>query len=251
MEMEGREQSLRKRVRQQMLDLMEKMDFSFSTRLLSENQMAAKFQVSRSTIRAVLTELETEGKVIRRHGSGTYVNPPALHVTSTLYPRVNMMDLIRKNGYEPGKKVLGFRNIQAEERGSYLNLFPFDQITEVRTIYCAGARPCMYCIDCVDAKRFDGVNWWEYERYPNSIYQFIRMQVDIELVWDIIKVQAAHSSQMPALKKCFSVPDGVIKPLVHLEITNFDKSNQPSLWGNIYVDTDLVCLNIVRDLTGL
>lgn len=35
MEMEGREQSLRKRVRQQMLDLMEKMDFSFSTRLLS------------------------------------------------------------------------------------------------------------------------------------------------------------------------------------------------------------------------
>ena len=62
MEMEGREQSLRKRVRQQMLDLMEKMDFSFSTRLLSENQMAAKFQVSRSTIRAVLTELEAEGK---------------------------------------------------------------------------------------------------------------------------------------------------------------------------------------------
>lgn len=43
----------------------------------------------------------------------------------------------------------------------------------------------------------------------------------------------------------------MIKPLVHLEITNFDKSNQPSLWGNIYVDTDLVCLNIVRDLTGL
>ena len=80
MEMEEKERSLRDRVRQQLLELISHMDFEYSTRLLSENQLAAKFQVSRSTIRAVLSELETEGKVIRRHGSGTYVNPPALDV---------------------------------------------------------------------------------------------------------------------------------------------------------------------------
>lgn len=38
------------------------MDFSVSTKLPSENWLAAKFDVSRSTIRAVLAELETEGK---------------------------------------------------------------------------------------------------------------------------------------------------------------------------------------------
>lgn len=249
--MELGEDSLRKRVRKQILELIGHMDFTYSTRLLSENQMAAKFQVSRSTIRAVLTELEAEGKVIRRHGSGTYVNPPAMNVTSTLYPRVNMYDLIRKNGFEPGMKVLRFRDMPAGERGPKLNLFPFDQITEVRSVYSADGRPCMYCIDCVEARRFTEVDWREFDRYPDSLYQFLRMKAGVDLVWDIIKVQAAHSGQMPELQECFSVPEGAVKAVVRLEITNFDKWNQPTLLGNIYVDSELVCLNIVRDLTEL
>lgn len=181
MEMEEKERSLRDRVRQQLLELISHMDFEYSTRLLSENQLAAKFQVSRSTIRAVLSELETEGKVIRRHGSGTYVNPPALDVETTIYPRVNMYDLIRKNGYEPGLKVLSFQDVPAGERGPKLNLFPFDRVTEVRSIYYANERPCMYCIDCVDARRFAGMDWKDHEKFAGSIYDYIRQATGVRL----------------------------------------------------------------------
>lgn len=251
MEMEEKERSLRDRVQQQLLELISHMDFEYSTRLLSENQLAAKFQVSRSTIRAVLSELETEGKVIRRHGSGTYVNPPALDVETTIYPRVNMYDLIRKNGYEPGLKVLSFQDVPAGERGPKLNLFPFDRVTEVRSIYYANERPCMYCIDCVDARRFAGMDWKDHEKFAGSIYDYIRQATGVEITWDIINIQAAHSGQMPELRECFSIPEGQIKPVVRLEITNFDKQNQPSLLGNIYIDTDQIRLNIVRDLTKM
>lgn len=247
--MEGKERHLRDRVRRQLLELIGRMDFEYSTRLLSENQLAAKFQVSRSTIRAVLSELETEGKVIRRHGSGTYVNPPALDVETTIYPQVNMYDLIRKNGYRPELKVLSFQDIPAGERGYKLNLFPFDRITEIRTVYYADGRPCMYCVDCVDARRFSGVNWKEHENFDGSVYDYIRQAAGIDIIWDIINIQSAHSGQVQELQECFSIPEGQIKSVVRLEITNFDKQNQPSLLGNIYIDTDQIRLNIVRDLT--
>lgn len=72
------------------------MDFSVSTKLPSENWLAAKFDVSRSTIRAVLAELETEGKILRRQGSGTYINTRAFLLGTTLYPRIEMRNIIEK-----------------------------------------------------------------------------------------------------------------------------------------------------------
>ncbi|MEG2176169.1 MAG: GntR family transcriptional regulator [Oscillibacter sp.] len=251
MENDALDHNLRGRVRQQLLELIGRMDFEYSTRLLSENQLAAKFQVSRSTIRAVLAALESEGKIIRRHGSGTYVNPPALGVETTLYPRVNMYDLILKNGYRPTMDVLFQQDLPAEDRGHKLNLFPFDRVTEVHSIYRGDGKPCMYCIDTVDARRFSGVDWKEHEKMPGSIYDYIRMAAHVDITWDIINIRAADSDQLPVLRECFSVPEGTVKSVVLLEITNFDSANQPALLGNIYIDTDLIRLNIVRDLTKL
>lgn len=249
--MEQNGQSLRDRVRQQILELIRHMDFEYSTRLLSENHLAAKFQVSRSTIRAVLAELETEGKIIRRHGSGTYVNPQALDVMSTIYPSVNVYDMIRKNGYVPSQNVLSFQDVPADQYGTALNLPPFHRITEVHTVYSADGRPCMYCIDRVDASRFLNTNWKLIEQFQGSIYDFIRREANVDIAWDIINIRASDTDQLPVLRSCFSVPAGQVKPVVRLEITNFDSQNQPALLGNIYVDTDLIRLNIVRDLTKL
>lgn len=64
--------SLREQV-QQIPDLIQRMDLNYSTRLLSGGQMAAKSQVSRSTVRAVLSDLEIAGKVIHKQGSGKRV----------------------------------------------------------------------------------------------------------------------------------------------------------------------------------
>ena len=250
-ELDPKVKNLRARVRAQVLELIGRMDFEFSTRLLSENQLAAKFQVSRSTIRAVLTELEVEGKVIRRHGSGTYVNPPALGVETTIYPRVNMHDLIVKNGFEPFLKILEVREVPAGDRGPKLNIFPFDRVFEVHSTYLADGKPCMYCVDCTDTRTFSTMDWHEYQKVQGSIYDYIRKTAGIDITWDIISIRASDSDQVPALRECFSLPQGAVKSVDHLEITNFDNTNRPVLLGNIYVDTDLIHLNIVRDLSKL
>lgn len=72
MERPGMKISLREQV-QQIPDLIQRMDLNYSPRLLWKGQMAAKSQVSRSTVRAVLSDLEIAGKVIRKQGSGKRV----------------------------------------------------------------------------------------------------------------------------------------------------------------------------------
>ena len=48
--------------------------YSHGDRLLPERELAASFQAARNTIRSALHQLEEEGLVVRRIGSGTFVN---------------------------------------------------------------------------------------------------------------------------------------------------------------------------------
>ena len=53
------------------------------------------------------------------------------------------------------------------------------------------------------------------------------------------------------LMEYFPVPSGKVRPFVLLEITNYDDGNTPVLYGCIYVDTERIRLNIVRDIGQL
>jgi len=48
--------------------------FKYGEKLISENQLCEKFNVSRQTARQAISTLEQDGLVTRRRGSGTYIN---------------------------------------------------------------------------------------------------------------------------------------------------------------------------------
>ncbi|WP_103663147.1 GntR family transcriptional regulator [Microbacterium sp. CJ77] len=52
-------------------------------RLLSEQELASMYGVSRMTVRQALGQLESRGLVVRRHGSGTFVATPSHMVRET------------------------------------------------------------------------------------------------------------------------------------------------------------------------
>jgi DNA-binding transcriptional MocR family regulator len=57
----------------QLLDEIMAGRFSAGDRLPTENQLAQRFSVSRPVVREALQRLQTDGVVIARQGSGTYV----------------------------------------------------------------------------------------------------------------------------------------------------------------------------------
>lgn len=247
----GGEQSLRERVRSQILELIGKMDLSYSTRMLSEDQLAAKFQVSRSTIRAVLSDLEIEGKVTRKQGSGTYVNTRAMQVNTTLYPRIDLRSIIERNGYTSHSEILSVRPIPAGFLSSKLSCSPSHLLQEVRSLYYADQTPCMYCIDCIRSGRVKDQSWRDMTGDKRSLYEFLRKSSGIHVVWDMMRLRAATSGEVPELITFFDIPPGKVKAFTLLEITNYDKDNSPVLHGTIYVDTELIRLDLIRDVSQL
>ena len=242
---------LREQVRSQILEYISRMDLSSNPRLLSEAQLAAKFHVSRSTIRAALNDLETEGKVLRKQGSGTYVNTRTIDINTTLYPRVDMRDMITNNGYRARSKVLSVQSVQAGGLASRLHCSPSLSLQVVKSLYYADDTPCMYCIDTLRYGHIAEHHWKSPTLETQSIYEFLRKTANIHVKWDVIRIQAVTSGEVPELMEYFPVPSGKVRPFVLLEITNYDDGNTPVLYGCIYVDTERIRLNIVRDIGQL
>ena len=52
------------------------MNLNDDEKMLSEREICLKYDVSRTTVRAALNELEEMGYIFKRHGKGTFVSGP-------------------------------------------------------------------------------------------------------------------------------------------------------------------------------
>ena len=89
------------------MEYIQSMDLEKGNRLPSEEKLSTMFGVSRVTIRSALKELEMEGRIFSRHGSGTYVNPMARRIAFNLAVPELYENIIRKGGRTPDVRVEG------------------------------------------------------------------------------------------------------------------------------------------------
>lgn len=237
---------LRGVVREQIVAMIGNMDIQKSSKLPAEQQLAKQLQVSRSTIRTVLDGLEDEGKVIRRHGSGTYVNTHAFSAGTTLYPQVYYNELIERSGYVPSIEILGLHILPPGKIGEKLDLGPQDEMIELAKIYRANGKVCIYCIDYLgtrivtpelkDALKVEAV----------SIFQFLAEHTSVSFAWDIAKLEATDSREIPEVEGYWDMEQRQIKPLLLIETLNYDIDNKPVLFSKSYVDTDVIKYQLLR-----
>lgn len=81
------------------------------TRLPAERTMAERFGVSRMTLRQALDELESEGRIERVRGSGTFTRLPTVAMGPAL---TSFTEDMRARGLEPSARLLGFTRQPAE-----------------------------------------------------------------------------------------------------------------------------------------
>ena len=119
--------------RQQVLDLIERL--GVGTAIPSERQLSADLGVSRLTLRAALDDLAREGYLVRRRGSGTYVQHRKISQELTI---TSFSDDMRRRGMEPGSRTLSMATISAGARlGRFLNVSPSEQIVVVKRLRLA------------------------------------------------------------------------------------------------------------------
>src|SRR3954469_26033333 len=111
-------------VRDQILTMLDEL--TVGDALPSERRLSSDLSVSRPTLRSVIDELVREGRLLRRHGGGTYVAEPkiALPLTMTSFSE----DMARR-GMRPSSRVVAFECQSAGAKlGQRLQISPFDEV---------------------------------------------------------------------------------------------------------------------------
>jgi len=119
--------------RQQVLDMIERL--GIGNAIPSERQLSSDLGVSRLTVRAALDELAREGYVVRRRGSGTYVQHPKVSQDLTM---TSFSEDMRRRGLEPGSRTLSLTTTLAGARlGRFLQVSPSEPILVARRLRLA------------------------------------------------------------------------------------------------------------------
>jgi GntR family transcriptional regulator len=119
--------------RRQVLDLIERL--GIGSAIPSERQLSADLGVSRLTVRAALDDLAREGYLVRRRGSGTYVQQPKISQQLTM---TSFSEDMRRRGMVPGSRTLSLKRQLAGARlGRFLNVSPGDEIVVVSRLRLA------------------------------------------------------------------------------------------------------------------
>src|SRR5947209_3037300 len=119
--------------RRQVLDLIEQL--GVGSAIPSERQLSVDLGVSRLTVRAALDTLAREGHLVRRRGSGTYVQQPKIAQELTM---TSFSEDMRRRGMVPGSRTLSLATELAGARlGRLLHVSPSEKIPVIKRLRLA------------------------------------------------------------------------------------------------------------------
>jgi GntR family transcriptional regulator len=160
--------------RQQVLELIQRL--GVGTAIPSERQLSADLGVSRLTIRAALDDLAREGYLVRRRGSGTYVQQPKISQQLTM---TSFSEDMRRRGMVPGSKTLSLtRELAGARLGRFLHVSPGEEIVVVKRLRLADGVSMAIETLHIPASVVPGITPGELE---GSFYDLLRSKYGVEI----------------------------------------------------------------------
>ena len=160
--------------RRQVLDLIERL--GVGTAIPSERQLSADLGVSRLTLRAALDDLAREGYLVRRRGSGTYVQQPKIAQELTMS---SFSEDMRRRGMVPSSSTLSLtRQLAGPRLGRFLNVSPGQEIVVVKRLRLADGVSMAIETLHIPAGVVPGVESRDLE---GSFYELLRERYGVEI----------------------------------------------------------------------
>ena len=146
-------------------------------RLGAERELAGRFGVSRSTIRAALADLERGGVIRRGRGRGGGIFVAERKVERDLTSLAGLPAYLRRQGFQSDARVLSTATVEAdEETAAALGLGPGALLLEVVRVRLADAEPISLERALFPAERFPGL----LDRsLGGSLYELLETQYDL------------------------------------------------------------------------
>ncbi|WP_372593380.1 GntR family transcriptional regulator [Actinotalea sp.] len=169
-------------------------DLPPGSRLPTETELAAKFGVSRPTVRAALRELEALGQVRTQHGVGTFVTDrPAIR--AGLERMDSITESIRATGREPGM-VYASRTVRPvlPEEAAQMGVPGDTEALELRRTILADGEVVAYSYDLMPRDLLPaGIAPSEL---TGSIFEFFRTRLDVHPDHGLAEIHAVTSNHV-------------------------------------------------------
>ena len=181
--------TISRKLTERLLVALQEGEFSDSVRLPSEVDLAAHFGVSRSVIRDVLSNLESEGFVERERGVGTTVIREIVQLQNRFDIKYEYNVLVRATGANPSVAVKSLREETADAQlAERLKIEAGDAVIICEKCVCADKVPVIYSIDKLPKKLMARRDYTKL-RWERSIFDLLEEECRIVVDTDIASLK--------------------------------------------------------------
>jgi len=239
----NRQQPLSEQVRNQLLQWIQSDRADLENGVLpSEAELSELFNTSRSTIREALTQLERDRIIIRRQGSGTYINVALRKISSTLNELVDPIRMIELHGH---KASIGWTECSNEETGEtigeLLDVSAETLSIHARAQYCADKIPAIWLEAVIPTDPFRPSE----KRLPkiNNLFLFSAEISGKAATHSITTIRSIPADEQ--LSTQLNIEPG--RALLALEEIYLTDYGHPVFWSRMVFFPDLIQLQVLRN----
>jgi GntR family transcriptional regulator len=197
-------------------------NFEAGAPLPTERELASSLATSRWTVRQALTELVAEGRLERRHGSGTYVAEPKLAWPLQM---LSFTEQAVSSGLTVETSLIAAERIRAtSEIAELLRIKAGSSVPRIARLRKVNGAPMALEQTHLSAARFPGLP--RALRQTGSLYRVLSERWSVTVVEAVETIETAPAS--PRESKLLAADTGA--PMLLLSRHSFDARQEPVEW---------------------
>ncbi|WP_199617456.1 GntR family transcriptional regulator [Paenibacillus alkalitolerans] len=228
-------------VKQQIVKLIEQGVYNAGEQLPSEIQMAKRFHVSRETFRDAIKMLEAEGRLLVKHGVGTFVIDPLPPIASNLERLSGSGEMIRLAGLTESESLISLANSPCpDEVAVKLGIRSGEEATVLQRIRNANGEPVMLSVNYLPVSVVGDL----FDRVPfsGSLLHFVENHLSVK----IVKADTEITVPLHIDRNCQQLLLHPQTTVLLLKQVHYDELNRPLFYSLDYMRNDIFSFHIRR-----
>ncbi|ULL18565.1 GntR family transcriptional regulator [Paenibacillus sp. H1-7] len=230
-------------IKQTLESMMENGQLRIGERLPSELQMAKEFGVSRETFRSAVRMLEKEGKLLVKHGVGTFVIQPLPQIPSSLEKLASIGTIIRTAQLDEGESRVSLKTEGCSpEAAQALGIRPGEPVVILERVRTASGEPVAFSINVIPCSIAGDA--FDKGEFHGSLLDFFERRLDRK----IVTADSEICVPLHIDRNCQRLLLHPQTTVLLLKQTHYDNANKPVLYSLDYLRNDVFTFRIRRSM---
>ncbi len=236
--MQSKKSLLSSQIKNDLINIIKNGGFHAKDKLPTETEFALTLHVSRSTIRAALDILESEGLIKRVKGSGTFLNKTKPVIDLRLDKLFKLSEIIAQAGVQLKTTSLKVESAKAEPRvAAKLGILENEEIILFERVRSIDEYPAVYSIDRVPKSLLP--SQYTLENMGDSLSEFLGVH--------IASSKAKIAPMKAAAKVCVAMQEPPNTLCLMLEEMTYDLEGTCIDYSHEYYLAHLFNFEIIRE----